>query len=215
MVTFPFHNVPSKQNTSRAVHRSIPILHVQADQLTCWACLIVLRTRASSFAYGLELILLQCHCLLNFTGTLCCCHSSDLSVFCDRRSTASNFAVVDQSISDRWLIQIASAWSWSQWNGVGRRHSKSIKLGLDFDVDNKCRFWYKYTYALTAHCMPVWPGIALYLIVKQLPYNKSTLVLYTITIYTPNRYLGFPNMFIVYTHTHWVTTIKFHLATKI
>ena len=43
------------------------------------------------FARCLESIVLHCHGLLNFTGTLCCCHSSTLSVFCDRRLTGSRF----------------------------------------------------------------------------------------------------------------------------
>ena len=73
-------------------HRSIAVSHVQAIQVTCWACLTdVSRIRTSSFALRPRIDALHCHCLLNFAGTLCCCCSSNLSVFCDRRSTARDF----------------------------------------------------------------------------------------------------------------------------
>ena len=83
MVTFPFRTVPSKRNTSmpfavqfpfRARRQSINTLGVSYQRLV-----------------DLELMVLHCHCLLNFRGTLCCCRSSDLSMFCDCRSTAKDF----------------------------------------------------------------------------------------------------------------------------
>ena len=52
-VTLLFHTIPSKWNTSRTVHRSIPISPAQVIQLTRWACLTDMsRTRASLFAHG-------------------------------------------------------------------------------------------------------------------------------------------------------------------
>ena len=96
-----FRSIPSKRNMFRAVHHSIPVSHAQAIQLTRWAYLTdVSRTKAGSFAHGLESILLHCRCLLNFAGTLCYCHSSTAQLW-------MVFAIVDQSTLDRWLIQIS------------------------------------------------------------------------------------------------------------
>ena len=92
MVTFPFHTVPSKRNMFCAIHCLILVSHAASDQLTRWACLTDMsRTETSSFPCGLESMLLQCHGLLNFPGTLCCCCSLTLSVFFDCCLTASGF----------------------------------------------------------------------------------------------------------------------------
>ena len=92
MVTFLFRTIPSKWNTSRAVHRSIPVSHAQAINQHVGRVLPTCQEpKLARSLVDLESMLLHCHCLLNFTGTLCCYRSSDLSVFCDRCSTASNF----------------------------------------------------------------------------------------------------------------------------
>ena len=91
-MTFLFRTVPSKQNTSHAVCHSIPILRAQAINKHIGRILPMCQeSELARLLVDLESMVVQCHCLLNFAGTLCCCCSSDLSVFCNRHSTVSDF----------------------------------------------------------------------------------------------------------------------------
>ena len=63
--------------------------------------------KASLFTRRLELILLHCHGLLNFAGTLCCCRSSTSSLLCDPCSTGSSF---HYRRSIELATQITSKW---------------------------------------------------------------------------------------------------------
>ena len=111
---FPFRTVPSQGNMSHAVHRLIPVSHAQAIQLTCWLPTCQESELARSLV-DLELMLLHCHCLLNFAGTPCCCRSSDLS---DRRSTASDF-LYHQSINLGLLIDLNRLYNYQiDWNST-------------------------------------------------------------------------------------------------
>ena len=82
MVTFPFCTIPSKRNMSHAIHRLSPFRMRKQSINTLAMSYQLVKTRASSLAYGLELMHLHCRYLLNFAGTLFCCCSFDLSMFC-------------------------------------------------------------------------------------------------------------------------------------
>ena len=88
MVMFPFCTVPSKRNTSRTVRHSIPFCMLKRSNQHILTN--VSRTRGSSFT-RIDAFTLPQSSKFRWDTCMCCCRSSDLYVFCDRRSTVSNF----------------------------------------------------------------------------------------------------------------------------